>query len=272
MIITRTRKIFEGKVVRLVIREVRLPNGNLALREVVEHAEAVAIVALDDAQQVILVRQYRIGADQELYEIPAGLVKQAKRPKKMRCANCARRSATNPATSIVRSLLHRARVYYRVHPRVSGARSQRGPAGTGRRRVYRDAAAALCRCAAHDRRPSRSWMASRSSACCGPRACWIAWPEGCRSNGSWHISEGESTSTLRLLRYSIFFRALKRYTGLLFIRAQGKTGCRRPVCSFCPERWSICFCLDRRVMPLICCPSYRNAAAAYLDNTVDERS
>jgi ADP-ribose pyrophosphatase len=81
MIVTRTRKIFEGKVVRLVIREVRLPNGNLALREVVEHAEAVAIVALDDAQQVILVRQYRIGADQDLYEIPAGLVEAGETPE-----------------------------------------------------------------------------------------------------------------------------------------------------------------------------------------------
>lgn len=74
MIVTRTRKIFDGKIIRLVIREVRLPDGNLALREVVEHAGAVAIVALDDAQQVMLVRQYRIGADQDLYEIPAGIL------------------------------------------------------------------------------------------------------------------------------------------------------------------------------------------------------
>lgn len=43
-------------------------------REYIEHCGAVAIVALDDDDQVCLIRQYRHSVGQELWEIPAGLL------------------------------------------------------------------------------------------------------------------------------------------------------------------------------------------------------
>ena len=49
-----------------------LPDGRSALREVVEHAEVVAIVPIDSDGNVLLVRQYRLPAAEALLEIPAG--------------------------------------------------------------------------------------------------------------------------------------------------------------------------------------------------------
>src|SRR2546430_15954550 len=50
-----------------------MPDGELAERDVVIHPGAVAVLALDDAQQVLLIRQYRHPVQRLLWEIPAGL-------------------------------------------------------------------------------------------------------------------------------------------------------------------------------------------------------
>lgn len=70
--IVTTRKIYSGRVVKLDIHEVRLPNGAHSIREQVRHPGAVAIVALDADERVLLVRQYRLPAGQTLLELPAG--------------------------------------------------------------------------------------------------------------------------------------------------------------------------------------------------------
>lgn len=64
--------IFEGKIITLKKETVELPNGKLASREVVEHPGGVAIVAVDDEQQVLMVRQYRRPFDDLVLELPAG--------------------------------------------------------------------------------------------------------------------------------------------------------------------------------------------------------
>jgi 8-oxo-dGTP pyrophosphatase MutT (NUDIX family) len=63
----------KGAFVTLRTDEVRMPDGDLAARDVVVHPGAVAIVALDDAGQVLLIRQYRHPVGRLLWEIPAGL-------------------------------------------------------------------------------------------------------------------------------------------------------------------------------------------------------
>jgi ADP-ribose pyrophosphatase len=80
-LISRSRKIFSGKVVRLAVHEIRLPDGSVAVRELIEHPGAVAIVAMDDEQNVLLVRQFRIGANRTLHEIPAGLLEADETPE-----------------------------------------------------------------------------------------------------------------------------------------------------------------------------------------------
>lgn len=67
-----SRRIHEGRILNLREDTVELPDGRRALREVVEHSEVVAIVPVDAAGHVLLVRQYRLPAGQVLLEVPAG--------------------------------------------------------------------------------------------------------------------------------------------------------------------------------------------------------
>ncbi len=71
--VLRTEGLADGRIVRVRTDTVRMPDGRAAGREVVEHPGAVAIVALDEAGQVLLIRQYRHPAGRLLWEIPAGL-------------------------------------------------------------------------------------------------------------------------------------------------------------------------------------------------------
>ena len=71
-VVGRPRKA-KGAFVVLRTDRVRMPNEEVARRDVVEHPGAVAVVALDDAGQVLLIRQYRHPAGHLLWEIPAGL-------------------------------------------------------------------------------------------------------------------------------------------------------------------------------------------------------
>jgi len=71
---------FSGRVIRVTTDEVVLPNGHRALLEVVHHPGGAATVALDDAQRVCLLRQYRYVADGWLWELPAGKLEPAEPP------------------------------------------------------------------------------------------------------------------------------------------------------------------------------------------------
>ncbi|RMF80500.1 MAG: NUDIX hydrolase, partial [Chloroflexi bacterium] len=79
--IIRTKSIYSGRIVKLSVHDVRLPDNRETTREIIEHPGAAAIVALDDAQQVLLVRQYRIAADKILLELPAGTLEPDEDPE-----------------------------------------------------------------------------------------------------------------------------------------------------------------------------------------------
>jgi ADP-ribose pyrophosphatase len=64
--------IFSGRAVRLRVDTVQILSGRQTTREVVEHSDCVAIVAIDGDDNVLLVKQYRQAIDKELLEIPAG--------------------------------------------------------------------------------------------------------------------------------------------------------------------------------------------------------
>src|ERR1700712_3903125 len=69
----RTKRVYDGKMVSVRVDTVTQPDGSPADREVVEHVDSVAIVAWDDQQQVLLIKQYRQPFGQHLWELPAGL-------------------------------------------------------------------------------------------------------------------------------------------------------------------------------------------------------
>ena len=71
--ITLTRNVvYTGPIFSLEKREVELPNGALAGREVVMHPGAVCVIPVTDDGEVILVKQWRTGYDGITLEIPAG--------------------------------------------------------------------------------------------------------------------------------------------------------------------------------------------------------
>ncbi|MFW5692029.1 MAG: NUDIX hydrolase [Chloroflexota bacterium] len=78
--VEKTERLYSGRVVTLDLYEVTLPDGMTARREIVQHPGAVAIVAVDDADHVLLVRQYRTAADDILLELPAGTLEPGEDP------------------------------------------------------------------------------------------------------------------------------------------------------------------------------------------------
>lgn len=66
--------IYVGNIFALRADEVRMPGGDSARREVVEHYGAVAVLALDDDGNIVMVYQYRHPVGRRLWELPAGLL------------------------------------------------------------------------------------------------------------------------------------------------------------------------------------------------------
>ena len=74
------RPIYKGRIVDLRLEEVTLPNGVTATMEVVRHPGAAAVVALDSAGAVVLIRQFRHAAAGFIWEIPAGKLDAGEEP------------------------------------------------------------------------------------------------------------------------------------------------------------------------------------------------
>ena len=68
-----TQTTYEGDLIDVRVERVRMPDGNQAQREVVQHPDSVAIAALDSERHLLLIRQYRVPVRDWLWELPAGL-------------------------------------------------------------------------------------------------------------------------------------------------------------------------------------------------------
>ncbi|BBX61314.1 NUDIX hydrolase [Mycobacterium saskatchewanense] len=71
---TSSETLYTGKIFALRRDHVRMPGDTVAVREVVEHFGAVAIVAMDDDGNIPLIYQYRHPLGRRLWELPAGLL------------------------------------------------------------------------------------------------------------------------------------------------------------------------------------------------------
>jgi ADP-ribose pyrophosphatase len=72
----RRQYIYEGRLINLRIDTVVTTDGHHAIREIVEHGDAVAVVALDADDNVLLVNQFRTPLGKNLLEIPAGIIEK----------------------------------------------------------------------------------------------------------------------------------------------------------------------------------------------------
>lgn len=82
-------EIFRGKVFSVKKETVLLPDNSKANREVVIHNGGVGVLPIDENRNVILVKQFRKGAEKEMLEIPAGKSEPGEDPK-----TCALRELT----------------------------------------------------------------------------------------------------------------------------------------------------------------------------------
>jgi len=76
-----SRKVYEGRILNLRLDEVRLPSGRIALREIVEHRPAVAMLPVMPDGTILLIRQYRDAIGQQILEIPAGILNPGESPR-----------------------------------------------------------------------------------------------------------------------------------------------------------------------------------------------
>lgn len=93
--------IFDGRVFRVHTDTVRTPAGATMQVDVVEHSGAVAIIAIDAQDNVLLVRQYRHPAGNILLELPAGTLDGEEDPQ-----TCARRESREEIGLRPKELIH----------------------------------------------------------------------------------------------------------------------------------------------------------------------
>jgi ADP-ribose pyrophosphatase len=72
--VTATTTPFTGKKTSVRTDEVVMPDGSTATRDYQVHPGSVAVLALDDQERVLVLRQYRHPVRHKLWEIPAGLL------------------------------------------------------------------------------------------------------------------------------------------------------------------------------------------------------
>lgn len=71
---------YKGILIDIHVDTVLLPNGNTSLREVADHTDGVAVLPLDERNNVLAVTQYRYVFGKNLLEIPAGKLDPGEEP------------------------------------------------------------------------------------------------------------------------------------------------------------------------------------------------
>lgn len=80
MTIEKVTPVLDGRVIKVNIEQVKLPNDHVATLEIVHHPGGAAVVALDESGRVCLVRQYRHAAGGYIWEFPAGKIDNQEPP------------------------------------------------------------------------------------------------------------------------------------------------------------------------------------------------
>ena len=76
-----SERVYEGSRLSLRIDQMQMADGRRAAREIVEHPDAVVILAFNDDGQIALVRQWRAPAERPLLELPAGRIDLGETPE-----------------------------------------------------------------------------------------------------------------------------------------------------------------------------------------------
>jgi ADP-ribose pyrophosphatase len=72
---SKVRTVFEGRVFTVQVESITLPKGHALDAEIIRHPGSVVIVPTNDANEIVLVRQYRHAIGRYTWEVPAGSLK-----------------------------------------------------------------------------------------------------------------------------------------------------------------------------------------------------
>ena len=78
--VLKSQQVFDGSRIKVRVDDVEMADGRQARREVVEHPDAVVILALRDDGLIAFVRQWRHATGRALLELPAGRVDPGEEP------------------------------------------------------------------------------------------------------------------------------------------------------------------------------------------------
>ena len=98
--------VHTGRIVNLRSDTVRLQNGKIAGREVVEHNGGVVIAAVTETGGIIAVRQYRYPVSEELLELPAGKLELGEDP-----LECAKRELSEETGCTAKTWVDLGKIY-----------------------------------------------------------------------------------------------------------------------------------------------------------------
>ena len=112
-----TTPAFRGKLLKVDVLEVELPDGQVATREIVRHPGAAVILCELPDGRFVFVRQYRKAIEQELLEVVAGTLDPGETPEACalrevqeetgyRCASITHLGAAYPAPGYTEEKLH----------------------------------------------------------------------------------------------------------------------------------------------------------------------
>jgi len=84
--IIKINEIYDGRILNLQKRTIKLQSGKTTHREIIKHPGSVAIIPILDNNTIILIEQYRSALEKIILEIPAGTLEHNEKPE-----DCARR-------------------------------------------------------------------------------------------------------------------------------------------------------------------------------------
>lgn len=88
--------VYKGRVFSLHHDQVRLPGGQLAHLDVIDHPASITLVPLDEKGRIWFVRQYRHPAGQDLLELPAGTLDPGEDPLTCAVRECREEIGMSP--------------------------------------------------------------------------------------------------------------------------------------------------------------------------------
>ena len=76
----QSKTVYRGRLLDVREDEIRLPDGKTSRREYIVHPGAAVMLAMPDANSVVMERQYRYALREHVYELPAGKIDPGENP------------------------------------------------------------------------------------------------------------------------------------------------------------------------------------------------